>query len=100
MSYSLNSLNGDYIGDYYRAYIKRDTRSLDNGSDRECTGKLALGLGQVGWRAQFSSYHLNFDPAKSKVGVCKYGQKWECLSLCGAICQVTNRSSYKILCTT
>ena len=28
MSYSLNSLKGDYIGDYYRG----DTGSLDNGS--------------------------------------------------------------------
>ena len=35
MSYSLNSLKGDYIGDYiwdYYRVIKGDTRSLDYGS--------------------------------------------------------------------
>ena len=41
MSYSLNSLKGDYIGDsignYYRAY-KGDTRSLDYGSYRGIEG--------------------------------------------------------------
>ena len=33
MSYSLNCLKGDYIGDYYRG--KGDTRSLDNGSHED-----------------------------------------------------------------
>ena len=32
MSYSLNSLQGEYIGQYSRAIIKVDTRSLDNNS--------------------------------------------------------------------
>ena len=32
VSHSLNSLKGSIIWDYYRAYIKGDTRSLDYGS--------------------------------------------------------------------
>ena len=32
MSYSLNSLQGEYVGQYSRAIIKVDTKSLDNNS--------------------------------------------------------------------
>ena len=51
MSYSLNFLKGligDYIGNDY-GVIKRDSRSLDNGSYESlflsCVGSAALGLG-------------------------------------------------------